>query len=114
MMSGALPLLVNVGVAALARLRFHEKFTGNFLMAVNLSRAGEKVALRTIAFSVHGFGGIGGVLNAGGIQPARVAHVPCTGRKTGDREKANGISESSLRKANRIPAFSASPIGKEN
>src|SRR5258708_39730380 len=54
MMRGAGPLLVNVRVAALAGLRLHEIFRGNVAAIFGLRGAGEKLALRSVAFAVHG------------------------------------------------------------
>src|SRR5450755_1933258 len=112
--SRAGPLLVNVGVAALARVGLHEKLAGNFLLAVNLGGAGEKVALRAVAFVVHGFGRVGRILDDCVILPASVARVPGRDGESGKQEKADGVSTSGLHKARRQPALAPRPVRKKN
>src|SRR5260370_27837970 len=90
-MRGAEPLLVNISVAALARVGLHEKLAGNFLVSVNLGRAGKEIALRTVALIVHGFWRIGGDLNAGVTLPAGAARVPSSGAQSRNREETHGI-----------------------
>ncbi len=54
MVRGALPLLVDVRVAALARIGLGEIVGGNVSVIGGLCGAGEEWALRTIAFVGHG------------------------------------------------------------
>src|SRR6266480_5175921 len=53
MMHRAVPLLVDVGMAALAGVRFHEVLGGNIAAVSRLRGAGEELPLRTVAFAVH-------------------------------------------------------------
>jgi len=55
-MGRALPLLVDIGVAALTGVGLHEELAGNFLMPVNLRGAREEIALRAVAFIIHSAG----------------------------------------------------------
>src|SRR5258708_35691316 len=66
---GALPLLVNVGVAALAGLRFQEVVGRDVVAVFGLDGAGEEFTAGTVAFLIHGGGGGGGGVDAGGIFP---------------------------------------------
>src|SRR5437870_13921729 len=52
MMHRAVPLLVDVGMAALAGIRFHEVLGGNIAAVSRLRGAGEEFPLRTVAFAV--------------------------------------------------------------
>src|SRR5438477_10537669 len=56
MMHRAVPLLVDVGMAALAGVRFHEVLGGNIAAVSGLRGAGEELPLRTVAFAVHSVG----------------------------------------------------------
>src|ERR1700676_3056296 len=73
---GALPLLVNVGMAALASLRFQEVVGGDVLAVLGLNGAGEKFAVGAVAFLVHGGGCDGGIADAVGIFPGDGAGPP--------------------------------------
>src|SRR5579872_4340206 len=64
MMRGAEPLVIDIFVATLAGVGLHKKLAGNFLLAVNLRRAGEECALGAVAFSIHVARGHDGILNA--------------------------------------------------
>ena len=57
MVRGALPLFVDVGVAAFAALRLHKIRGRNLTVMQRLSGAGEEWARRSVAFVVHGGGG---------------------------------------------------------
>src|ERR1700688_494941 len=54
MVSGAVPLVVNIFVAALAGVGLHEELAGNFFSAIDLRGAGEECAVGAVAFTVHG------------------------------------------------------------
>ncbi len=70
MVRGAEPLVVDVLVAALTGVGFHEELAGNFLLAVDLRGTGEEWAVGAVAFTVHGVGRHGGILNAIADLPA--------------------------------------------
>src|SRR5260370_14667899 len=76
MMRGAVPLLVDVRVAALARLRLHEIFRGNVAAVFGLRRAGEKLPLRSVAFAVHGRSRHSRIGNAVCVLPGDLAIPP--------------------------------------
>src|SRR5271166_5920770 len=75
MMGRAVPLLVDILVAAFAGVRLHEKLAGNFFSAVHLRGTGEKWAGGAIAFAVHGERWEGGILNASMLVPAGFAEI---------------------------------------
>src|SRR5690349_24010203 len=56
------PLVINIFVAAFARIGFHEELAGNFLFPVNLRRTGEEIAFRAITLAIHAFGRHLGIL----------------------------------------------------
>ena len=56
MVHRAVPLFVDVGVAALASIGLHEVFGRNIAAMFGLGGAGEKLALRPVTFTVHGLG----------------------------------------------------------
>jgi hypothetical protein len=58
-----LPLLVDVGVAALAGFRLHEVLGFDEAAVGGLGRAGEEGAVGAVAFFVHGGGGQGRILD---------------------------------------------------
>src|SRR6267378_7201558 len=66
---GALPLLVDVGVAAFAGLRFQKVVGGDVVAVFGLDGAREKFAAGAVAFLIHGGRGDGGVVDAVGIFP---------------------------------------------
>src|ERR1051326_2534619 len=69
MVGRAEPLVVDILVAALAGIGFHEELAGNLLLAVYLRRTGKKRPFGSVAFAVHGFRGHGGILNAAARLP---------------------------------------------
>jgi hypothetical protein len=91
-MSGTAPLVVDVGMAALARLRLHEEFCRDRAPMRRLSRTGKELAIHSIAFVCLSLGRHRRILNAMRIAPAHFAHGPrrstqdCDGQqKTGKR-----------------------------
>src|SRR6266403_5453935 len=73
---GALPLLVNVGVAALAGLGFQKVVGGDVVAVFGLNGTREEFTAGTVAFLIHGGGGDGGVVDAVGIFPGDGAGPP--------------------------------------
>ena len=92
MMRRTEPLVVDVLVAALAGIGFHEKLAGNFLLAVNLRGTGKERAFRPIALAVHIVGRHRGILNAGARLPT-LAQVVRTVANGGDHGQADCGSE---------------------
>src|SRR5947209_17738371 len=74
MVGRAEPLVVNIFVAALARIGLHEELAGNFLFAVNLRRTGEEISLRTVSLAIHAVGRHLGILNSIARLP-NLAHI---------------------------------------
>src|SRR4029077_7340033 len=62
-MHGALPLLVNVGVAAFAGLGIEEVVGGDVVAVFGLDGAGEEFAVGAVAFLIHGGGSEGGIVD---------------------------------------------------
>src|SRR5437667_2948333 len=113
MMGRALPLFVDIGVAALTGVGLHEELAGNFLMTVNLGGAREEIALRTVAFLVHGGGRVGGVLNTRVGQPARVAGVPRRSGESSEGKKADRVSRRRTGKSDGKPTLASCPISEQ-
>src|SRR5260370_32613936 len=89
MMRGAVPLLVNVRVASLAGLLLHEIFCGNVAAIFGLRGAGEKLALRSVAFAVHGRSRHSRIGNAVCVLPGDLAIPPgSSGDTCGQQEQA--------------------------
>src|SRR5205085_9025963 len=63
------PLVIDILVAALARLRFHEELAGDFLVAVNLGGTGKEVSLWAIALASHAGGRVGWILDHRALLP---------------------------------------------
>src|SRR5947209_6712884 len=72
-MGGGIPVVVHVFMAALAAIRFHEKFAGDMSSADYLSRAGEKCSLGSISFCLHSKRSNRRVLNHVTCQPVPFA-----------------------------------------
>src|SRR6202795_2843018 len=90
---GALPLLVDVGVAALAGLGFQEIVGGDVFAVFGLHGAGKKFAAGAVAFLIHGGGGDGGIVDTVGISPGDGADPPGTGGDARDEECDRGEAE---------------------
>src|SRR5216683_2654862 len=86
------PLVVNVFMAALAGVGLHEKFAGNFLLAVDLRRTGEERAFGTVAFSIHVVGRHGRILDAASRLPA-LTHVMRAVADCGQQREGKGGAE---------------------
>src|SRR5215470_10829176 len=92
-MRRALPLLVDISVATLAGLRFHEELAGNFLPPVNLCRTREKISLWPVALVIHGCRSIRWVLNVRRTFPARVTRIPTCRAKGCECDQANSVAQ---------------------
>src|SRR5579863_8436350 len=84
MMGRTEPLIVDVLVAALAGVGFHEELAGNFLAAINLGRTGKEWPIGAVALSIHSGRWHGGILNASLILPARFTQVTGARAEAGD------------------------------
>src|SRR6516164_2887621 len=114
MVRGALPLLVDVRVAALATLRFHEIAGGNLAVMKGLRGAGEEGTGRAVAFVVHGGGSYRGVFNTMAALPGHFAKPisPCAeGSGYGEEEGAAKKCRSGVMRSNRIAAVMPHPVG---
>src|ERR1700687_2791475 len=104
---GAIPLLVNIGVAPFAGCRLHKEFGGNFSAIHGLGRTRKKRTGWTVTFTVHGGGRDGRIGNSISALPACLAEPPrpcrqnCRARKYSDetqqreakaRERGNGLT----------------------
>src|ERR1700686_461493 len=81
MVSRAVPLVVDILVTALARVRLHEELAGNLFSAIDLRGAGKKWAGRAVAFAVHADGWKGGIFNPSMLVPAAFAEIASDGRQ---------------------------------
>ncbi len=113
-MRGAIPFVVDILMAALARIGLHEEFAGNLLVAVNLRRAGEESTVWTVAFTVHAGGGIVGIFDSRTIQPASMAEVPRAIAESREQNKADAYPRERRSRARSHPAAFARPLGKHN
>src|ERR1700679_292565 len=76
MMRRTVPLLVDIRVAALARIGFREVTCGNMSVIGGLCRAGKKWALRSVTFVVHRRRGNRRIFDAVGTFPRHRAQPP--------------------------------------
>ncbi len=76
MVGRAVPLVVDVFVAALAGVGLHEELAGNLLLAIDLRGTGKEVAVGAVAFAVHGVGRHGRIFDA-------IARLPTLADVTG-------------------------------
>ena len=53
MVDRTIPLVINIGMTALAAIRFHEELAGNMAAAYHLGRAWKKWALRAVTLGIH-------------------------------------------------------------
>src|SRR6266481_10085389 len=81
MVSRAVPLVVNILVAALAGVRLHEELAGNLFSAIDLCGTGKKWAGGAVAFAVHADRRKGGIFNASMLVPAAFAEIASDGRQ---------------------------------
>src|SRR6266403_690962 len=87
MVSRAVPLVVDILVAALAGVRLHEELAGNLFSAIDLRGTGKKWAGGAVAFAVHADGRKGGIFNASMPVPAcfsEIASDGCQHRQHGE------------------------------
>src|SRR6267378_1183642 len=83
MVGRAVPLVVDVLMAALAGIRLHEELAGNFFSAIDLRGTREKWAGGAVAFAVHADGRQSGIFNASMLVPACFAEIASNGRQHG-------------------------------
>src|SRR5207237_10299214 len=96
MVGRTVPLVVDILVAALAGIRFHEELAGNFFSAIDLRRTGEKWASGAVAFAVHAAGRKGGIFNASMLVPARFAEIASDGRQHREHREYGGDAKNSV------------------
>src|SRR5436305_15192907 len=82
-MGGGIPVVVHVFMAALAAIRFHEKFAGDMSSADHLSRAGEECSLGSISFCLHSERSDWRVLNHMSREPLPFVQRTCGNINTG-------------------------------
>ncbi len=75
-MHGAIPLLIDVMVAALAGIRFHEVISRNFSRMGRLRRTGEEGAIGSVAFVIHRAGRRRRIADLIGALPAALPDLP--------------------------------------
>src|ERR671936_976370 len=97
MMDGAVPLLVNVGVAALAGLRLHEELPGNHLAFGNLRGTWKERAVRAVAFAVHRFRRRLRIANVMRSLPVRLTPPP---RRRAESDQHGNHNECARRSSN--------------
>src|SRR6266481_7445342 len=113
MVRGALPLLVDVGVAALAALRLHKVGGWNLTVMQRLCGAGEEWARRSVAFIVHGGGSYCGVFDAMVALPGHFAEpIGACADGSGDGEEKGTAEQcrSGVVRSNRVTAVMPHPI----
>src|ERR1700731_5488131 len=81
MVSRAVPLVVDILMTALARLRLHKELAGNLFSAIDLRGTGKKWAGGAVAFAVHADGRKGRIFNASMLVPAGFAEIASDGRE---------------------------------
>src|SRR6266849_9258731 len=96
MVHGALPLLVDVGVATLAGLGFEEVIGGDVVAVFGLDGTGEKFTVGAVAFLIHGGWSDGRIVDAVGIFPGDGADPPGAGGDARDQECDSGEAEGLL------------------
>src|SRR6266481_4160948 len=106
---GALPLLVNVGVAALASLGFQKVVGGDVVAVFSLDGTGEEFAAGTVAFLIHGGGSERGIVDAVGIFPDDGAGPPGADGNAGDQERERGEAEGLLQESGVEPITGGEP-----
>ena len=111
MVGGAVPLFVNVGVAALASFRLHEIFRGDVTVVPGLRGTGEELALRAVAFAVHGGRGHLRIDDAIGVSPDDFAGRPRAGRNTCRGQEQTCKSKNPLRCGGPKPTAGSQPRG---
>src|SRR5262245_65537861 len=89
-MSRTAPLRINVGMAALARLRVHEELCRDLGAVHCLSRTREERAIYSVALSGLLIGGQLGILNPIRIAPTNLAHSPCRCAQRKDAYRKSG------------------------
>src|ERR1700682_2227189 len=97
MVSRAVPLVVDIFVAALAGIRLHEELAGNLFSAIHLRGTGKKWAGGAVAFAVHGDGRKGGIFNASMLVPAGFAEIASDGRQHRQHGEYGEIGRASCR-----------------
>ena len=80
MVHRAVPLFVDIRMAALASVRFHEVLRGNVAAMFGLRGAGEEFPLRAVAFRIHGFRRHQWIGDAIRVLPGDFARPPCSRR----------------------------------
>src|SRR5450631_120165 len=96
MVGRAIPLVVDVLVAALAGIRFHKELAGNLFSAIHLRGTGEKRAGRAIAFAVHGERWQRGIHNAPMLVPATFAKIASGRGERRERYEHRGGAKNSM------------------
>src|SRR6266849_5319201 len=111
MVHGALPLLVDVGVATLAGLGFEEVIGGDVVAVFGLDGTGEKFTVGAVAFLIHGGGSDGGIADAVGILPGDGADPPGGGGDACEEERDRREAEELSKEARVEPVARAEPRG---
>src|SRR5262245_11330776 len=90
MMGRAVPLLVDILVAALACLRLHEVFRGYVVSVVGLHGAREEFPGRAVALAFHGCGRHSGIHDPVGAFPRDGSNPPRPGTHGREEESSRG------------------------
>src|ERR1700675_3548552 len=96
MVGRAVPLVVDVLMAALAGIRLHEELAGNFFSAIYLRGAGEKWSIGAVAFAIHGERRQRGILNASLLIPASFAEIASHRRQHRQHDEYGGNANDSM------------------
>ena len=96
MVGGAVPLIVNIFMAALAGIGFHEELAGNFFAPVDLRGAREEWAAGAIAFAIHRERWELRILNARVPVPAGFAEITSRRRENGQNCEHGYDAQSSV------------------
>src|SRR6266478_5189023 len=96
MVSRAVPLVVDILVAALAGIRLHEELAGNLFSAIDLRGTGKKWAGGAVAFAIHADGRKGGIFNASTLVPPGFAEIASDGRQHRQQGEYGGNANDSV------------------
>src|ERR1700688_3596507 len=96
MVSRAVPLVVNIFVAALAGVGLHEELARNFFSAIDLCGTGEEWAVGGVAFIVHGEGRKRRMFDAAVLVPASFTEIAGYWREHCQHSEHGGNSNHSV------------------
>ena len=104
-MHRAVPLLINIRMATLAGVGFHEVFGRNVDALFSLRGAGEELSLRSIALRIHGFRRHQRIGDAIRVLPGDFARPPRACRDASRHQRQRGKSQAAPDDALTQPPF---------